>query len=140
LMSGVLMGYFRANRPAFGHVPQGALNMLKDLGLNVFMVSVGLSAGAGIIEVFSSSGWTIMLTALLIALSSLLLGYAFGRLVLNMNPALLMGAITGAMTSTPAMGILNETSRSSVPALGYVGTYALANIMLTLVGAALVLL
>lgn len=140
LMSGVLMGYLRANRPSFGHVPQGALNMLKDLGLNVFMVSVGLSAGAGITEVFASSGWEIMLASLLIVLSALLSGYAFGRLVLGMNPALLLGAITGAMTSTPAMGILNESSRSSVPALGYVGTYAMANILLTLVGAMLVLL
>jgi putative transport protein len=140
LLSGVLMGYLRAVKPTFGHVPQGALNMLKDLGLNIFMVSVGLSAGAGIIEVFYSSGGGIVAAAFLILCAALLLGYAFGRLVLRMNPALLLGAITGAMTSTPAMGFLNEASRSTVPALGYVGTYAVVNILLTMTGTALVLL
>jgi putative transport protein len=140
LVSGVLMGYLRANNPTFGHVPQGALNMLKDLGLNIFMVSVGLSAGVGIVDVFTNSGHGIVIAAVVILCSSLILGYVFGRVVLKMNPALLLGAITGAMTSTPAMGILNETSRSSVPALGYVGTYAVANILLTLTGALLVLL
>ncbi|RLA43697.1 MAG: transporter, partial [Gammaproteobacteria bacterium] len=37
LASGILMGYFRARNPTFGHVPQGAINILKDLGLNLFM-------------------------------------------------------------------------------------------------------
>ena len=42
LVSGILMGYFRARNPSFGHMPQGAINILKDLGLNIFMARPGL--------------------------------------------------------------------------------------------------
>ncbi len=48
LMSGIMLGFLRANHPTFGYIPQGALNMVKEFGLMVFMAGVGLSAGAGI--------------------------------------------------------------------------------------------
>jgi len=52
--------------------------------------------------------------------------------VLRMNRALLFGAIMGARTCAPAMEIISDTARSSIPALGYAGTYAIANVLLTL--------
>ncbi|MGL5288002.1 MAG: hypothetical protein ACRC9N_00605, partial [Aeromonas sp.] len=45
-----------------------------------------------------------------------------------------LGAITGARTCAPAMDVVNEAANSSIPALGYAGTYAVANVMLTLAG------
>lgn len=63
---------------------------------------------------------------------------AFGSYVLKLNPAILLGALTGAMTSTPALGIVTQAARSSVPALGYAGTYTFANVLLTFAGAVLV--
>ena len=65
-------------------------------------------------------------------------GYTFGSLVLKMNPALLLGAIAGAMTSTPALKSINELANSNIPALGYAGTYTFSNVFLTLGGAAIV--
>jgi hypothetical protein len=52
-----------------------------------------------------------------------------------MNPALLLGAVTGAMTSTLAMDVVTEVAHSGVPALGYAGTYTLANVLLTFASA-----
>jgi len=57
-----------------------------------------------------------------------------------MNPALLLGSITGAMTSTPALNVVTEAARSSVPALGYAGTYTFANVLLTFAGALMMVL
>ncbi|MDR8458912.1 transporter, partial [Acinetobacter baumannii] len=48
LFAGIMLGFLRANHPTFGYIPQGALNMVKEFGLMVFMAGVGLSAGAGI--------------------------------------------------------------------------------------------
>jgi putative transport protein len=140
LAAGILMGYFRAKNPTFGHVPQGAINMLKDLGLNIFMVGVGLNAGGGIVEALMENGWVILLCACIIMLVPAITGYAFGSVVLKMNPALLLGAIAGAMTSTPGLKIVNDMANSSIPALGYAGTYTFSNVFLTLSGAAIVLL
>ena len=58
----------------------------------------------------------------------------FGIFVLKLNPAVLLGALTGAMTSTPALTAVQEAAKSSIPALGYAGTYAFANVMLTVAG------
>lgn len=52
LFAGIMLGFLRANHPTFGYIPQGALNMVKEFGLMVFMAGVGLSAGAG-----SITGW-----------------------------------------------------------------------------------
>jgi putative transport protein len=43
-----------------------------------------------------------------------------------MNPVLLLGALTGAMTSTLALQVINDMSGNSVPSLGYAGTHAFA--------------
>ena len=138
LASGILMGYFRARNPTFGHVPQGAINMLKDLGLNVFMVSVGLSAGSGIVSALLENGLVILLSGILIMLLPAVAGYCVGHFVLKMNPALLLGAIAGAMTSTPGLKSINEFADSNIPSLGYAGTYTFSNVFLTLGGAAMV--
>ena len=53
---------------------------------------------------------------------------------------LLLGSITGAMTSTPSLGIVTEAAQSEVPALGYAGTYTFANVLLTFAGTALMML
>jgi len=138
LAAGIMLGHMRARNPIIGHVPQSAVNMLKDLGLNIFMVSVGLNAGDSIVDVLADSGLLIVGSGLAIMLVPLCMGYLVGHLVLRMNPALLLGAITGAMTSTPALNILNDISKSSIPALGYAGTYTFANVFLTLGGAAII--
>jgi len=140
LLGGILMGFFRARNPMFGYIPQGAINVLKDLGLNIFMVSVGLAAGGDIIEAMQESGPVVLLGGAMIMLVPLTVGYLWGALVLKMNPILLLGALTGAMTSTPALKTLNDMSGNSVPALGYAGTYTFANVFLTLGGASIIML
>ena len=47
---------------------------------------------------------------------------------------LLLGALTGAMTATPALALVTREAKSSLPALGYTGTYAIASILLTVAG------
>lgn len=54
--------------------------------------------------------------------------------MLRMSPPLLLGAVTGAMTSTPALGAINDAAKSTVPSLGYAGTYTFANVFLTFAG------
>lgn len=140
LLAGILMGFFRARNPMFGYMPQGAINMLKDLGLNIFVVSVGLAAGSEIVAVIKESGAAILLGGFCVMLLPLVVGYLYGTLILKMNPVLLLGALTGAMTSTPALQVINDMSGNAVPSLGYAGTYTFANVFLTIGGAAIIML
>ena len=134
LIAGITLGFLRANHPTFGYVPQGALNMAKDLGLMVFMVGIGLSAGSNLFASIGNIGLTVFITSLMVSVIPVVLAYLFGAYVLKMNRALLFGAIIGARTCAPAMDMINEHARSTIPALGYAGTYAIANVLLTIAG------
>jgi putative transport protein len=126
--------------PTFGRVPAPARYILMELGLMMFMAAVGLNAGGGIVEALASSGPLIILSGAVVTLVPALVGYLFGRYALGLNPALLLGAITGAMTSTPALNVVTEAAKSTVPALGYAGTYTFANVLLTFAGALMMVL
>ena len=58
--------------------------------------------------------------------------------MLKMNPAILLGSLTGAMPSTPSLNMVTSVAKSDVPALGYAGTYTFANVLLTFAGALLI--
>ena len=138
LLTGILVGFLRSTNPRFGRVPQAAQWLLMELGLMLFMAGIGLRAGGGMIEALATYGPKLMGIGVLVLLAPVLSGWLVGTFVLRVNPALLLGAITGALTSTPALGLVNQAARSSVPALGYAGAYPLANILLALAGTALI--
>ncbi|WP_088127522.1 aspartate:alanine antiporter, partial [Vibrio cholerae] len=134
LLSGITLGFLRANHPTFGYVPQGALNMVKDLGLAIFMVGIGLNAGSKMFQHLSEVGVQVIGLAFLVSVVPVVFAYLVGAYILKMNRALLFGAIIGARTCAPAMDVVNEYAKSTIPALGYAGTYAIANILMTLTG------
>lgn len=137
LLMGTVLGYVTSIAPSFGQVPPAARYMLKELGLMLLMASIGLNAGGGIVEGLISVGPVMVLSALCVAIVPPVVGYAFGRKILKMNPALLLGSLTGAMTSTPALAVVTKAANSPVPAIGYAGTYTFANIFLTFAGASI---
>lgn len=134
LVTGILVGYLSSLHPTFGRVPTAARYLLRELGLMLLMASIGLNAGGGIIEALLSVGPAIVLAAVLVATLPIGIGYFVGRKLLRLNPALLLGSLTGAMTSTPALAVVTDAARSSVPAIGYAGTYTFANVLLTFAG------
>ena len=140
LFAGIMLGFLRANHPTFGYIPQGALTMVKEFGLMVFMAGVGLSAGRGITKGLGETGLLMLGAGLVVSLVPVIICFLFGAWVLKMNRALLFGAIMGARTCAPAMEIISDTARSNIPALGYAGTYAIANVLLTLAGTLIVII
>ena len=134
LVMGIVIGYVSSINPTLGRVPSAARYLLKELGLMLLMASIGLNAGEGIIAGLINVGPAIVLCALLVATVPMCLGYWVGRKILKLNPALLLGSLSGAMTNTPALGVVTDAAKSSVPAIGYAGTYTFANVLLTFAG------
>ncbi len=134
LLTGILIGFLRAQHPTFGGVPPAARILLSELGLSFFMASIGVNAGAHLFEVITSVGPQLIVIGALVTILPVLVGYVFGRKVLKLNPILLLGSLTGAMTSTPSLNVITTTSKSDIPALGYAGTYTFSNVFLTIAG------
>ncbi len=134
LVAGIVVGFLRSVRPTFGRLPEPARWLLMELGLLIFMMGVGLRAGADIVDTFQRAGPKLILGGICVTVVPVLAGYLVGRRLLKFNPALLFGAITGAMTSGASLAIVTRSAGSDVPALGYTGTYAFANVLLTIAG------
>ena len=139
LASGLVIGYLRSVYPVFGRMPGAARWILMEFGLLLFMAGVGLRAGGDIIETFLEAGPTLVLAGIVVTATPIFVGYVFGRKVLNINPVLLLGGITGSMTSGASLSVVTKAANSSVPSLGYTGAYAFANVLLTIAGSVILL-
>ncbi|MFP4508421.1 MAG: aspartate:alanine exchanger family transporter, partial [Candidatus Acetothermia bacterium] len=124
LLSGLFFGWMRSLRPTWGKIPSSALWIFTDLGLNLFIACVGLSAGPKALQAFQQSGLKIFTAGVLLTTIPHLLTWFFGKYALKLNPVLLMGAMTGAGTCTAAMNSVKEDSKSTIPVIGYTVPYA----------------
>ncbi len=140
LIVGILIGFIRSIHPTFGAFPRAARNIMMDLGIVLFMSSIGLNAGGEVFAALTSVGPLLVVCGVTITTIPVLTAFIIGKYLMKMNQALLLGAITGAMTSTPSLNLVTEAAKSQVPALGYAGSYAFANVILTFAGAILVIL
>lgn len=134
LVSGLVCGWINAKRPALGHMPEQAVQLLKDLGLPVFVACVGLSAGPEAVSLIREHGAVLPLIGLLVSLGPACLSLWVGHKLLKIEGPLLVGAIAGQHVSTPAISAILGASGSAVPLLGYTVTYAIANVLLPVLG------
>lgn len=134
LVSGLVCGWINAKRPALGHMPEQAVQLLKDLGLAVFVACVGLSAGPEAVSLIREHGAVLPLIGLLVSLGPACLSLWVGHKLLKIEGPLLVGAIAGQHVSTPAISAILGASGSAVPLLGYTVTYAIANVLLPVLG------
>jgi putative transport protein len=134
LLSGLGFGWLRARRPTFGRFPPAATQILKDLGLAVFIASIGLTSAPSVLALLQTRGWELPIAAILLSLLPTLASVYVGRYLLHIEPAILCGAIAGQQASTPAINATEAVAGNPVPVIGYTVTYAIANIVLPLLG------
>ncbi|RRW88894.1 aspartate-alanine antiporter [Pandoraea apista] len=135
LLAGLIFGWLRGKHPTFGAMPLAASSLLKELGLATFVTCVGLSAGAQAWQTLQQSGVSIFVAGVIVTIVPLLLTYLFGRYVLRYdNVAILAGALSGSRSANPAFGEVLDKAESNVPTVPFAITYAIANVLLTLLG------
>jgi putative transport protein len=140
LLFGVALGLLSSMRPTLPRLPDAAVELMRDMGLAVFVASVGMMAGPVFIHSVRELGPVIFLAGVVVTLVPQFAALLVGHYVLRMNPILLLGALAGAQTYTGALAALQEKSGSSVAVLGYTVPYAVSNILLTALGSVVVAL
>ncbi len=135
LLAGLIFGWYRAKRQTFGNLPPGAVQILKDLGLAGFVAVVGLQSGLQAVTTVRDHGLTIFIVGVIVTLVPLLLTMLIGIYVLRYNnAAVFAGALSGSRSANPAFGEVLDKAGNSVPTVPFAITYALANVLLTLLG------
>lgn len=140
LLSGLVLGWLRTVRPVFGRIPGPALWLMNTLGLNVFIAVVGITAGPGFVAGLKQVGLSLFLWGAVATSIPMLLSVYIGHYIFKFHPAILFGACAGVRTTTAALGMIQETAKSKIPALGYGMPYAIGNTVLTIFGMVIVLL
>lgn len=140
LIAGLFFGWWRSHHPTMGAIPDGALWVFNNLGLNIFIAIVGITAGPGFVEGFKEVGLSLFVAGIFATTLPLLFGLYIATHWFKFHPAIALGCCAGARTTTAALGALQESIGSDTPALGYTITYAVGNTLLILWGVFIVLL
>lgn len=140
LIAGLVFGWLRSKHPTFGQIPESSLWVLNNVGLNMFIAVVGISAGPSFIQGLKEVGPMLFIIGILATSLPLLLGLILARYVFHFHPALALGCTAGARTTTAALGAIQEAVGSETPSLGYTVTYAVGNTLLIIWGVVIILL
>ena len=140
LVAGIVLGWLRSVRPAFGRIPSPTVWFMNNVGLNIFIAIVGISAGPGFVNGLKTQGVSLFLWGAVATTIPLVLGMFLGKFVFRFHDALLLGIVSGARTTTASLGLVCDQAKSQIPALGYTVTYAVGNTLLTIWGMVLILL
>jgi len=138
LIMGLVFGWVHSKTKIFGRIPEAALWIFDNVGLAAFIGIVGLAAGPSFISGLKQTGIGLIFAGLVTAVFPHVVGLIFGRYVLKMNPVILLGAQSGAGTTTSALKAIQDAAGSKLPVLGYTIPYALGNILLTAWGPVIV--
>lgn len=140
LIAGLVLGWLRSKHPTFGRIPDSAVWVFNNVGLNMFIAVIGISAGPTFISGLHQVGWQMLVAGILATGLPLILGIIIADKIFKFHPAITLGCVAGARTTTAALGAIQDSLQSTVPAMGYTVTYAIGNTLLILCGLAMVLI
>ena len=109
-----------------------ANQLLRQLGLLLFLAEVGTSAGTNLVATFQESGWLLFGVGAAITLVPMLVAVFVGLFVFKINILDLLGTITGGMTSTPGLAAADSMTDSNIPSVAYATVYPIAMVFLIL--------
>ncbi|MEJ8770294.1 putative transporter [Prevotella sp. HCN-7019] len=127
LIIAILIGRFGYKFKLVTYTTTSANMMLREIGLVLFLASVGIKAGAGFWEtVIQGDGLKYVYTGFLITIIPILLVGVIARVYFKLNYFTIMGMIAGTYTDPPALAYANSSCSREAPAVGYSTVYPLA--------------
>lgn len=114
--------------------------MLREVGLFLFLASVGIKAGENFVQmVVEGDGMLYVGIGFLITVIPLLIIGMVARWRHKLNYYTLMGLIAGSNTDPPALAYANQISGNDAPAVGYSTVYPLTMFLRILTAQLLIL-
>ncbi|MBO5887529.1 MAG: putative transporter [Bacteroidaceae bacterium] len=141
LIVAILIGRFGYRAKLVAYTTTSANLMLREIGLALFLASVGIKAGASFVNtVVAGDGLTYVWCGFLITVLPILIVGLIARLCYKTNYFTLMGLIAGSNTDPPALAFANQSTTSDAPAVGYSTVYPLSMFLRILTAQLIILL
>lgn len=141
LIISILISRFGYRMKLVTYTTVSANLMLREIGLALFLASVGIKAGGNFIStVVEGDGLLYVLCGFLITVIPIICIGPVARYRYKMNYFTLMGMIAGTYTDPPALAYANQTAGNDAPALGYTTVYPLAMFLRIITAQVLILI
>ncbi len=126
LVVAILIGRFGYKMHLVTYTSSSASLLLREIGICLFLASVGLSSGARFAEtVFNTQGMMWVLYGFAITLIPLIIVSIIARSRYKLNYYTIMGLVSGSCTDPPALAYANKTANNDAPAVAYSTVYPL---------------
>ena len=127
LIIAILIGRFGYRMKLVTYTTTSANMMLREIGLVLFLASVGIKAGAGFWNtVVQGDGLKYVGCGFLITIIPILIVGTIARLKFKFNYFTIMGMLAGTYTDPPALAYANASCSKEAPAVGYSTVYPLS--------------
>jgi len=129
LVAGLIFGHFGRIGNFIGRFPRNATAVLKELGLALFFVQVGLETGQSFVESLDFQAVYYAFYAILLAVVPMAGSFLVGHYLLRIPVSECFGVICGGMTFTPGLDIIRQVDSSERPIVAYSSVYPVALIL-----------
>lgn len=130
LLTALVLSAIGKTGPVIWTMSGSANQLLRQLGLLLFLANMGTAAGQGLVETFMDSGWSIFISGFFITLLPMVVATIVARSFFRINLLDLLGTLTGGMTSTPGLAAADSMSDSSAVSVAYATVYPVAMVLL----------
>ncbi|MBR6370296.1 MAG: putative transporter [Bacteroidaceae bacterium] len=126
LIVAILISRFGYKMGLVTYTKASASMMLREVGISLFLASVGIRSGVSFVETLTSGdGLTYMLAGLLITVIPVFITALVARKRHGMNYYSIIGLVAGASTNPPALAFANNQTNHDAPAVAYSTVYPL---------------
>ena len=121
------------------YTPIAANLMIREIGILLFLASVGIGAGNGFLQaVFNGGYWWVLIGFFITIIPLLIVGFV-ARAVFKLNYYSIMGLVAGATTDPPALAYANNVAQNEAPNVAYATVYPLTMFLRVLTAQLLIL-
>ena len=132
LIMAILLSSAGKTGPILWTMTGSSNNLLRQLGLLLFLAGVGTSAGHSLVATITESGISLLLVGAALTLLPMILTMIFCHWIQKLNIFELFGVITGGMTSTPGLAACESMAFDETPSMVYATVYPVAMVALLL--------
>ncbi|MBN2340209.1 MAG: transporter [Deltaproteobacteria bacterium] len=130
LFTAIVLGKLGKTGPVVWTMSGTANNLLRIIGLLFFLSAVGTQAGANIVETYEQYGFKLFAVGAAITIIPMVVAVGIAQTMFKLNLLTLLGALTGAMTSSPGLAAVDGMSESNEPHIAYATVYPVAMVSL----------
>lgn len=140
LIVSILISKFGPQLKLVTYTTSSANKMIRQIGITLFLASVGIGAGDGFVDTILNGGyWWILYGFLITTIPCLLIG-VIARMKCKLSYFTIAGLISGAMTDPPALAYSNEICGNNQASVAYSTVYPLTMFLRVVTAQILVLM